>query len=220
MSGSIRGRRGSYVASAAAALILLTGCTHSAASTSAGVEEAADVAASSTPSTPVPATVTTDPGLKRPPVMAASEPVSVHIPSINVQSELLSLGLQGDGSLQVPPGDPGSPAAWYNGSPTPGERGPAILLGHVNATDGGEGVFADLEDLNAGDVVKVQRADGTTARFTVTSSAQYSKDDFPTDAVYGYTAGSELRLITCDGLDPATGEFEDNYVVYAQLNTN
>lgn len=150
--------------------------------------------------------------------MAASPPVSFRIPSIGAQSELLRLGLQDNDSLEVPPGDPGAPASWYKKSPTPGERGPAVLLGHVNATDGGPGVFADLRDLEAGDTIKVAREDGTTAVFTVDRGEQYAKDAFPTQQVYGNTAGAELRLITCDGYDPATGEFDDNYVVYAKLD--
>lgn len=119
--------------------------------------------------------------------------------------------------MEVPPGDPGAPAAWYSGSPTPGERGPAVLLGHVNATDGGPGVFAGLRELKVGDTIEVTREDGTTAVFTVERGEQYSKNAFPTQKVYGNTEGSELRLITCDGYDPTTGEFDDNYVVYAQL---
>lgn len=35
--------------------------------------------------------------------------------------------------------------------------------------------------------------------------------------MYGNTQGAELRLITCDGYDPKTGEFSDNYIVYAKL---
>ncbi|GAA1763995.1 class F sortase [Kocuria aegyptia] len=149
--------------------------------------------------------------------MTASEPVSVRIPRTGTESELLRLGLRENGSLEVPPGDPGAPAAWYNGSPTPGEVGPAVLLGHVNATDGGPGVFAGLRALAPGDTVEVAREDGSTAVFVVERGEQYDKDAFPTLAVYGNTEGPELRLITCDGYDPATGEFDDNYVVYARL---
>ncbi|WP_426119029.1 class F sortase [Kocuria sp. LHG3120] len=149
--------------------------------------------------------------------MTESTPSSVHIPAVDTQSNLLHLGLQDNGSLEVPPGDPGAPAAWYSGSPTPGERGPAILLGHVNATDGSSGVFARLRDLKPGDIVEVAREDGTTAFFTVDRGEQYTKDAFPTQAVYGNTEGAELRMITCDGYNPDTGMFSDNYVVYAKL---
>jgi hypothetical protein len=65
--------------------------------------------------------------------------------------------------------------------------------------------------------VEVGRQDGSTVEFTVERAEQYGKDSFPTLEVYGNTAGPELRLITCDGFDPATGTFDDNYVVYAAM---
>ena len=221
MISSAGDRRRRSLASAAVVLFALTGCAVNAPAL-AEATRAPSLAASSTPSTATPSRtlpVTAPSGTPRAQlsVMAESQPVSLRIPSIGAQSDLLSLGLQDNGSLEVPPGDPGAPAAWYSGSPTPGERGPAVLLGHVNATDGGPGVFAGLRELKAGDTIEVTRKDGTTAVFTVERGEQYSKDAFPTQKVYGNTEGSELRLITCDGYDPQTGEFDDNYVVYAQL---
>ncbi|KNH10409.1 peptidase C60 sortase A and B, partial [Arthrobacter sp. ZBG10] len=128
----------------------------------------------------------------------------------------LSLGLRENGSLEVPQDTGnGAPAGWYNGSPSPGERGPAIMLGHVNALGGNKGVFADLRQLTPGTEINAVRADGSTATFVMDRGAVYGKDNFPTFEVYGNTAGPELRLITCDGYDPATGLFDDNYVVYA-----
>ncbi|MHA7146725.1 class F sortase [Arthrobacter sp. TmT3-37] len=149
-------------------------------------------------------------------MLPASNPTSFSIPAIGAGSDLLHLGLRENGSLEVPPDGPGAPASWYNQSPTPGERGPAVLLGHVNATDAGPGVFANLRALKPGDIIEITREDGTTARFAVDRGEQYPKDNFPTLKVYGNTKGSELRLITCDGYDPATGLFDDNYVVYAK----
>ncbi|MFI7496678.1 class F sortase, partial [Kocuria sp. M4R2S49] len=152
-----------------------------------------------------------------PAVLVASEPVSLTVPATGTESELLHLGLREDGALEVPPEGPGAPASWYTGSPTPGERGPAVLLGHVNATGGGPGIFAELRQLAPGDTIEVARENGSTAVFAVDRGEQYGKDDFPTLEVYGNTEGAELRLITCDGYDPATGEFDDNYVVFASL---
>lgn len=228
-------RRGSLVSSAAVGLLLLAGCaagtalpadggTGSAASASASASASPASAAAAPPAAaatkppaaaPAPATAKK----KLPAVLRASAPVSLNIPAIGVRSELLSLGLRENKSLEVPPDGPGAPASWYNGSPTPGERGPAVLLGHVNAVGGGPGVFANLRSLKPGAPVTVKRADGSTATFTVYRGAEYKKNDFPTLEVYGNTAGAELRLITCDGYDPATGEFNDNYVVYAKLKT-
>lgn len=143
--------------------------------------------------------------------------MTLEIPSIGVRTDLLRLGLRENRSLEVPPDGPGAPAGWYDQSPTPGDRGPAVLLGHVNATDGGKGVFADLRTLKAGDRIDITREDGTTAVFEFQRGEAYQKDEFPTLRVYGNTPGSEVRLITCDGYNPDTGEFDDNYVVYATL---
>lgn len=49
--------------------------------------------------------------------MGESTPVRVRVPAIDVDSELMTLGLRGDGSLEVPP--EGFPAGWYTGGPTP-----------------------------------------------------------------------------------------------------
>lgn len=232
MTNTITVRRGSLVASAAVGLLLLTGCAAGTAAPPAGggPGSAASVSTSPAPAAAAPpaAAATKPPAAapapatakkKLPAVLPASAPVSLNIPAIGVQSELLSLGLRKNKSLEVPPDGPGAPASWYNGSPTPGERGPAVLLGHVNAVGGGPGVFANLRSLKPGAPVTVKRADGSTATFSVYRGAEYKKNDFPTLEVYGNTAGAELRLITCDGYDPATGEFNDNYVVYAKLKT-
>jgi hypothetical protein len=205
------------MASAAVALLLLTGCassgndTHAvnAVSPVAAPPSEAAIPTSVAPASPK-ATTASD-------VMPASVPVSIEFPSWRKQAKLISLGLRSDGTLEVPPGEPGAPAAWFNGSPTPGERGPSVVYGHVNATDGGSGVFANLRNLKKGDFVRVTRKDGSTAIFTFDHGEQYAKSAFPTEKVYGNTDGAELRLITCDGYDPKTGEFDDNYVVYAKL---
>lgn len=148
----------------------------------------------------------------------ASRPTALRVPSIGVDTSPLSLGLNKDHRLEVPPGDPGSPAGWYNQSPVPGKPGPSVFLGHVNDTEGGSGVFAELRTLKPGDTITVDRDDGSEVRFTVTKGQEYPKDHFPTAEVYGHTAGPELRLITCDGYDSSSGLFEDNYVVYAALD--
>lgn len=207
--------------STVAALLLLAGCagTDATPPTPPTPSATAAVTAPAPSTTPPrqPVTPSASGSSVLPPVLDASEPTSVRIPAINAESPLLHLGLRDNGSLEVPPGDPGAPAAWYDRSPSPGERGPAVLLGHVNATDGGPGVFAGLRDLQPGDTVEVAREDGSTAVFTVDRGELYGKDVFPTEKVYGNTTGSELRLITCDGYDPETGEWGENYVVYAKL---
>lgn len=166
---------------------------------------------------PDPTPVETSPSSQPVQAMAESAPVRVQITSIGVDSELLYLGLRSNGALEVPPADPGSPAGWYNKSPTPGEVGPAVLLGHVNDTQNDAGVFARLDELKDGDAIEVTREDQSVATFVVTSTEKYSKDDFPTQKVYGNTETPEIRLITCDGYDPNSGLWGENLVVYGKM---
>lgn len=146
--------------------------------------------------------------------MARSTPVRVRIPTIGVDSELMDLGLEDDGTMEVPPG--GFPAGWYTGAPTPGELGPAIIAGHVDMT--GPGVFYRLRDLEPEAEVTVTRADGTAAVFRVTRVEQFPKDAFPTDLVYGDIDLAGLRLITCGGsFDRKAGHYDDNIIAFAEL---
>jgi sortase (surface protein transpeptidase) len=126
----------------------------------------------------------------------------------------MRLGLHPDGSLQVPPN--GFPAGWFTGGPTPGEKGPAVIVGHVRWS-GRAGVFAPLRDLRTGDKITVTRHDRTSAIFRVTRIKQYSKSTFPSAAVYGNLNHAGLRLITCSGLDSTSGKYEANLVVFADL---
>jgi sortase (surface protein transpeptidase) len=138
----------------------------------------------------------------------------VQIPAIGVDSGLMGLGLQADGSLQVPPS--GFPAGWYTGGPTPGELGPAIIAGHIDWN--GPGVFYNLHNLRPGDQVTVTRADGAVPVFQVTRVALFPKDQFPTKLVYGNIDHAGLRLITCGGsFNSQSGHYEDNVVVFADL---
>ena len=146
--------------------------------------------------------------------MVRSTPVRVQIQAIGVDSELMNLGLEADGTMEVPP--EGFPAGWYTGAPTPGELGPAIIAGHVDFT--GPGVFYRLRDLKPEAEVTVTRADGTAAVFRVTRVEQFPKDAFPTDLVYGDIDFAGLRLITCGGtFDRTVGHYDANIIVFAEL---
>jgi hypothetical protein len=147
--------------------------------------------------------------------LAASRPVRVQIPALGVTSKTMDLGLQDDGSMEVPPG--AYPVGWYDRSPTPGELGPAVLAGHVD-WDGEAGAFYGLRELLPGDEVVVDRADGSVATFRVDRVEEHAKDDFPTDEVYGDIGHAGLRLITCGGsFDEDTGDYLDNVIVFASL---
>ncbi|MFD0634666.1 class F sortase [Catenulispora yoronensis] len=149
--------------------------------------------------------------------IARSVPTRLLIPDIGVDTPVMSLGLAADGTVQVPPIKQASPAGWYQGSPTPGQTGPSVLLGHVTVGQYGDGVFKKLDQLRPGARVLVRLADGATAEFVVDRVRTVAKDNFPSDEVYGNVDRPELRLITCGGAHTADG-YTDNVVVFASLS--
>jgi Sortase domain len=141
-------------------------------------------------------------------------PTSIEIPAIAVSAPVIALGLNSDGTLEVPTdfGETG----WYEQRAEPGELGPAVITGHVDS-ETGPAVFYRLSELGLGDLIEVHREDGTTARFLVNRVKDWPKASFPTRQVYGDTKGSVLRLVTCSGsFDESTGHYVDNTIVYAR----
>jgi LPXTG-site transpeptidase (sortase) family protein len=100
-----------------------------------------------------------------------------------------------DGVL-VPPGD-FTVAGWWADGPVPGaRRGTAVITGHTVHTGGG--VFDDLADLEAGDLVVVMRR-GSDLVYTVRSVRTLDKSRFArrADALLSPDAPGRLALITC-----------------------
>jgi Sortase family. len=146
-------------------------------------------------------------------------PVQVSIPRVGVRTNLTTVDLDKDGILQVPTDD--KVAGWYSGGPAPGDANgpPAVIVGHVDSYLG-PAVFFGLRQVRPGDSVRVDRADGSTANFTVYRVAEYPKSTFPADQVYAPTPGAELRLITCSGaFDTKARSYLSDLVVYATLRS-
>jgi sortase (surface protein transpeptidase) len=149
--------------------------------------------------------------------MAASAPVRIEIPVLGVSAPVMRLGLNSDGTVQVPPLDNHNLAGWYDGSVTPGQRGSSVILGHVDSSTG-ISVFFYIKNLRPGNQIKMVRADGSTATFAVDGVQKVEKSTFPTHTVYGNVSYPSLRLVTCGGpFDSATGQYLDNIVVYSHL---
>jgi hypothetical protein len=155
------------------------------------------------------------------PRLRRSMPVSVDIPAIGVTSKLLHLGLNADGTIQVPSlVTSANEAAWYKYSATPGQIGASVIEGHVDSYQG-PAIFYRLGALRPGDAIDVTLADGVTAIFRVTGVREYAKSKFPAKAIYGATDYAALRLITCGGVfDYATGHYLSSTVVFASLTTS
>lgn len=160
----------------------------------------------------------TGPRAAKGPVLGASPPVSVSIPAIGVDSKLLRLGRNKDGTIQVPSlVTSADEAAWYKYSATPGQAGASVIEGHVDSYQG-PAVFFRLGALRPGNRIDVALADGITAVFRVTGVREYAKDKFPAETVYGPADYAALRVITCGGdFDPTTGHYLSSVVVFASL---
>lgn len=222
------GRRLRFAAGALAVLFLLAGAVvvtigvraqrHAPQPPpSAAVPYAGTASPTSSGTTAASAHTTTSGGI-RGLVLPASTPTHLDIPAIGVSSALMQLGLNADHTVQVPPLGRDSRAGWYKYSPSPGQVGPAVVLGHVDSVQYGPGVFFELGALRPGALVSVSRADHTVAVFRVDRVVSYSKNAFPTLEVYGNTDHAALRLITCGGRFNLTSHsYENNIVVYASL---
>ncbi|MEU0042821.1 MULTISPECIES: class F sortase [Streptomyces] len=151
------------------------------------------------------------------PTLGSSRPVRIVIERLGIDAGILRLGLNKDGTVAVPRPDQAHRAGWYDGSAAPGQRGPTVVLGHVDSArlSGGRAVFYRLGQARPGDQVEITRADGITARFTVDSATQVAKKRFPTEAVYGPTRTAQLRLITCGGTYSESGGYDSNVIVFA-----
>ncbi|MEY9874781.1 sortase (surface protein transpeptidase) [Streptacidiphilus sp. MAP12-33] len=200
-----QGRAVAAAAVLAAAALLVAGCASHPAATPAGAG-GSSVTATAPPQTGAGATP-----------LARSVPVGLTIPAIGVNAQVMSVGLNADGTVGVPPIEANAPAAWYDGSPTPGQTGPSVILGHVTVGRFGDGVFLHLDRLHPGDRIEIRRRDGSTAVFAVDRVQTVDKSAFPTQAVYGNVDRPALRLITCGGPHESGGGYPDNVIVYASL---
>ncbi|MFI6157194.1 class F sortase [Kitasatospora sp. NPDC051170] len=154
------------------------------------------------------------------PVLKRSAPTRLRIPQIAVDAPFSELTLDATGQLNAPPPDDKNLVGWYRDGVTPGERGSAVVAGHVDTTKG-PAVFLLLSLLVPGSTVEVSRADGTVAVFMVDSVETYAKNAFPDQKVYGKTPDAQLRLITCGGTyDKKKKDYLDNVVVFAHLLTS
>lgn len=215
----VRGRDRWAAALVLAAAVALGGCSapDGGGASTPGSTPAASSPGTAAPSVPVPVPAeAADPtaGLSAEEA-AAARPVRLQIPRIGVDTDLVDLGVDPDGALEVPADF--ARAGWFTRSALPGARGPEVIAGHVDDQDG-PAVFYRLRDLVAGDEITVVRGDGAEVVYRVDGVEQHAKDAFPTAAVYGPSPGAVLRLITCGGsFDRASGHYRDNTVAYASL---
>ena len=146
-----------------------------------------------------------------------SWPVRISIPAIGVRAPVRPVGLADDGTVATPPLSHRNETGWYDRGPTPGQDGPAIIVGHLDTKDG-PAVFHRLASLRPGQVVQVTRRDHKVVVFTVDSVETFDKARLPVERIYRDFSRPGLRLITCGGrwVGGETG-YADNVVIFASV---
>jgi hypothetical protein len=151
------------------------------------------------------------------PVLDPSPPTKIRIRAIGVSAVVHAVGQDADGTIATPALSRGNEAAWYREGPTPGQFGPAIIVGHVDTKDK-PAVFARLRELRPGAIIEITRRDRQVAVFEVNSVERFNKEAIPVPRVYEDFSRPVLRLITCGGrwVGGSTG-YADNVIVFASL---
>ena len=154
-------------------------------------------------------------------MLGPSRPVHLKIAALQIDADLVTVGLTSQGAIAVPKGRAIDQPAWFDQSPTPGQYGPSVIVGHID-TVRGPSVFFRLGALKPGDTVVVTRADRRTATFVVDGLKQYpQRSAIPALPVFGGdNAVPEIRLITCTNFDRSTGHYQGNLVVFGHLKSS
>ncbi|MFF9497099.1 class F sortase [Streptomyces flaveolus] len=148
--------------------------------------------------------------------LAYAVPDRVAIPAIQVDAPIMPVGLDADGWIAAPPSEDPNLAGWFTGAVSPGEKGTAVVVGHVDNTRG-PAVFYGLGALKKGNRIEVSRQDGKTAVFEIYGIEVFEKDDFPGDRVYASKGTPELRVLTCGGGFTKQNGYDGNVVAFARL---
>lgn len=142
----------------------------------------------------------------------AARPVDLTIDRLGINAEVVGMGIDADGRMDVPGNV--SHVGWYRFGASPGEDGSAVLAAHVDLAGQGPGIFFHVDALRPDDEVVVGFDDGSERTFVVVSVERIAKSNLDINALFSRQGGSVLHLVTCGGaFDPQIRRYEDNVVV-------
>lgn len=145
-------------------------------------------------------------------------PTRLIIPKLSVDAGFQYNGLKSDGTMEIP--NNVTDVGWFTGSVHPGNKGVAVVTGHVAQIRGGvmtkSGVFKKLNELRPGDGLYVTNDRGVTTTFVVRESRNYDPLADATDVFTAKDDGAHLNLITCEGVWNQTQlSYSQRLVVFA-----
>lgn len=148
--------------------------------------------------------------------LQVAEPQTLVIPKLNITAAVESVGEDSSGKMAVP--EKVEDVGWYNLGYKPGEKGSAVMAGHLDDVTGAPAVFYYLGQLQAGDEVIVTDKNGKTYTFEVTDVQSYAFDSVPLQQVFASNDKPRLNLITCTGIwNQGSRNYSNRLVVYTEL---
>jgi sortase (surface protein transpeptidase) len=149
--------------------------------------------------------------------VAVANPRKIVIPKLNVNATIEPVTVDSHGRMDVPSNFLNT--AWYSPGAKPGERGSAVIDGHVDTPQGTPSVFAKINTLKPGDVIQIISKNDKLYTFTVTKAESYPLKTIPLNKIFDQTTHEKrLNLITCSGTwDAANKIYTSREVVYAKI---
>lgn len=150
-------------------------------------------------------------------IVAVERPSRIIIESISVDHPVVPVGLNPDGSMEIP--EDVDEIGWYHPGVKPGELGSAVLAGHVDSAVQGPGALFDLRLIEIGAEIIIEDESGVSRTWVVHDVKRYDKNEIPIEDIFVWDGDSEdIALITCGGeFDRTARSYRDNIVVYASL---
>jgi len=145
-------------------------------------------------------------------------PTRLIIPAIGVNATIEKVSILANGELATPTGHPWDDTGWYDMGTHPGDKGSAVIDGHLDRPGGYPAIFWNLRNLHSGDSVMVIASQGKTLHFRVLQVTFYPPQAAPLQNIFGNNGGNYLNLITCAGdWIPSQHQTTLRLVVYTKL---
>ena len=128
---------------------------------------------------------------------AKDQPRQIELQKINITGCIQKIGTDQNNAVAVPTNV--NFAGWFVDSPIPGQEGVSLIDGHVIGRYS-KAIFTRLNELNAGDIVRIQYGDHSWKSFEIVQKESYTNDKAASEMFYKLPdVGKQLTLITCTG---------------------
>lgn len=156
--------------------------------------------------------------VKKVEIQQYAQPQTLTIPKINLQAAVEAVGEDNLGRMDVP--EKVDDVGWYKLGYKPGEKGSAVMDGHLDTATGAPAAFYYIDQLAVGDQVIVTDKNGKNFNFEVTRVQSYPFDQLPLQEVFASNDKPRLNLITCAGTwNSGSRNYSNRLVIYTELKS-